>query len=75
MALYSVRLECVQGNSDKFYLQKVVVRTDANPSTVVVEVTYGRNGCAGTKTESDPYRSLAAARRAVDATAAKKQRN
>ena len=71
MALYSVRLECVEGSSDKFYLQ--CVRAGASRGTFVVETTYGRNGCAGTMMHSDPHRSLDAARGAVDAMVAKKQ--
>ena len=72
MALYSVRLECVEGTSDKFYLQ--CVRAGASRGTFVVETTYGRNGCAGTMMHSDPHRTLDAARGAVDAMVAKKLR-
>jgi hypothetical protein len=71
MALYSVRLECVQGSSDKFYLQRVV---PGGGGAFFVELTYGRNGAAGVTTRSDPHASLAAARAALDAMAAKKLR-
>jgi hypothetical protein len=72
MALYSVRLECVEGSSDKFYLQ--CVRAGASRGTFVVETTYGRNGCAGTMMHSDPHTSLEGARGAVDAMVVKKLR-
>lgn len=74
MALYSVRLECSEGDSDKFYDQRVVrANRRGGGDAFVVQTTYGRRGTTGTSMQSDPHGTLAEAHRAVDATASKKK--
>ena len=70
MALYTVKLLCIEAEHDKFYIMRI--HDVASEGGFVVETTYGRNGCAGTRMESDPHATLASARKAVDSMAAKK---
>jgi hypothetical protein len=59
MALYSVRLECVQGSSDKFYLQRVV---PGGGGAFFVELTYRRGRAATGQRRRGPRGGLAPGR-------------
>jgi DNA ligase-1 len=70
MALYTVKLLCVDAEHDKFYIMQIV--DDSSSGGFVVVTTYGRNGCTGVRMESDPHATLGSARRVVDSMVAKK---